>query len=159
MSTESALNVATPDVATDWLLDPALAPDVEGDAIRPLYDAAARGELAMPFCSACDLPLDLEQDICDGCGASMHTWRAVEQHGVVHSSTMMHRREPGLVRAEHPYPIVDVELDSGHRIVMTTSVPMSSAPAIGTAVRVEFRTLGAVRIPAAFPQPSSEAHQ
>jgi hypothetical protein len=60
----------------------------------------------------------------------------------------MHRREPGLVRAGDPYPIVDVELSSGHRIVMTTTESRGSAPRIGTRLRVGFRRLGDVVIPA-----------
>ena len=60
----------------------------------------------------------------------------------------MHRREPGLVHGEAPYPIVDVELSSGHRMIMTTVQPADTAPAIGTAVRIGFRHLGDVAIPA-----------
>jgi len=47
-----------------------------------------------------------------------------------------------------PYPIVDVELSSGHRMVMTTVQPADTAPPIGTAVRIGFRHLGDVAIPA-----------
>jgi uncharacterized OB-fold protein len=132
----------------DWLLDPVLAPAVDGDAIRPLYDAAARGELALPFCACCELALELEQQVCDGCGGTERQWREVERRGVVHAATLMHRREPGLVRAGDPYPIVDVELSSGHRIVMTTTESRGSAPRIGTRLRVGFRRLGDVVIPA-----------
>ena len=46
--------------APDWLLDDTLAPDVLGDPLQPLYDAAATGDLALPFCTQCGLPLDLE---------------------------------------------------------------------------------------------------
>jgi uncharacterized OB-fold protein len=134
-------------LTTDWLVDAALAPDVDDD-IGPLYEAAARGELALPFCAACALPLELEQQICDRCGSARRHWAPVEPVGVVHSSTLMHRREPGLVHAEHPYPIVDVELVSGHRLVMTTATPRDRAPRIGTAVHVGFRRLGHVVIPA-----------
>jgi uncharacterized OB-fold protein len=137
-----------PDVVTDWLLSPELVPAIEGDALRPLYDAAARGELALPCCGSCDLPLELEQDVCDGCGAADRTWRVIEPVGVVHSSTMMHRLEPGLVRSESPYPIVDVELSSGHRLIMTTLRPASALPPIDAPVRVSFRRLGDVHLPA-----------
>jgi uncharacterized OB-fold protein len=132
----------------DWLLEPALAPVVDGDAIRPLYDAAARGELALPFCASCELPLELEQQTCDGCGHAERLWRQVNPRGSVHAATMMHRREPGLVRATDPYVIVDAELESGHRIVMATLTPTDAIPRIGTAVRVGFRRLGDVAIPA-----------
>lgn len=135
-------------VMSDWLLSAELAPNVENDPLRPLYDAAARGELALPFCASCTLTLELEQYVCDGCGAQQPDWRVVAPEGVVHSSTVMHRREPGLVLTDAPYPLVDVELTSGHRLIMTTLHPDPTAPAIGTAVRVAFRRLGVVHIPA-----------
>ena len=47
-----------------------------------------------------------------------------------------------------PYPIIDVELSSGHRMVMTTVQPANTAPPIGTGVRIGFRRLGDVAIPA-----------
>jgi uncharacterized OB-fold protein len=136
----------------DWLLDPALAPAVEGDVIRPLYDAAARGELVLPFCADCELPLELEQRTCDGCGGAERVWRQVDPRGSVHTATMMHRREPGLVRATDPYLIVDVEMGSGHRIVMTTLTPTDAMPRIGTPVRIGFRRLGDIAIPAVSPE-------
>ena len=49
----------TVNVVSDWLLSAELAPDVENDPLRPLYEAAARGELALPFCVSCALPLEL----------------------------------------------------------------------------------------------------
>lgn len=136
------------DVMTDWLLSAELASEVEHDPLRPLYDAAARGELALPFCASCKLTLELEQFVCDGCGGQQPDWRVVAPEGVVHSSTVMHRREPGLVLTDAPYPVVDVELASGHRLIMTTLHPEPDAPAIGSAVRVAFRRLGTVHIPA-----------
>ncbi|MCW2591018.1 MAG: hypothetical protein JWQ86_3445 [Mycobacterium sp.] len=132
----------------DWLLNSALAPEPEHDALRPLYQAATRGELALPFCAACAQPLELDQEVCDACGGTEHDWRTVDLRGTVHAATLMHRREPGLVRAQAPYPIVDVELESGHRILMTTAQPADAAPQIGAKVRIGFRRLGDVAIPA-----------
>jgi uncharacterized protein len=132
----------------DWLLDSALAPTADDDMLAPLYRAAADSELVMPFCAACALPLELDQEVCDGCGRVERAWRTVDPHGIVHAATLMHRREPGLVRGGVPYPIVDVELTSGHRMVMTTVQPADTAPPIGTAVRIGFRRLGDVAIPA-----------
>ncbi|MBB5160591.1 Zn-ribbon domain-containing OB-fold protein [Mycobacterium sp. AZCC_0083] len=132
----------------DWLLDPALAPAAEHDPLTPLYRASARNELALPFCAACGQPLELDQEVCDNCGGAEHDWRTVEPRGTVHAVTLMHRLEPGLVHAKAPYPIVDVELASGHRLVMTTAQPADLAPAIGTHIRIGFRRLGDVAIPA-----------
>jgi uncharacterized OB-fold protein len=133
----------------DWLLDSALAPTAaDDDVLAPLYRAAACNELALPFCAACALPLELDQEVCDGCGNTENDWCTVDLHGTVHAATLMHRCEPGLVRGGAPYPIVDVELASGHRMVMTTVQPADTAPPIGTAVRIGFRRLGEVAIPA-----------
>ncbi|GFG98956.1 Zn-ribbon domain-containing OB-fold protein [Mycobacterium timonense] len=132
----------------DWLLDRALAPAADDDMLAPLYRAAALNELALPFCAACALPLELDQEVCDQCGNAEQDWRTVDPRGTVHATTLMHRREAGLVRSVAPYPIVDVELTSGHRIVMTTVQPADTAPPIGTAVRIGFRHLGDIAIPA-----------
>jgi uncharacterized OB-fold protein len=132
----------------DWLLDRSLAPDSEDLVLAPLYRAAARNELALPFCAACEYPLELDQEVCDHCGGNETDWRTVELSGTVHAATLMHRRERGLVHASDPYPIVDVELTSGHRLVMTTVQPAAAAPTIGAGVRVGFRRLGDVSIPA-----------
>jgi uncharacterized protein len=132
----------------DWLLDSALAPAADDATLAPLYRAARRNELALPFCAACALPLELDQEVCDSCGDAERDWRTVDPRGVVHAATLMHRREPGLVHAVVPYPIVDVELKSGHRMIMTTMQPADTAPLIGTAVRIGFRRLGDVVLPA-----------
>ncbi|MDT5222290.1 MAG: uncharacterized protein QOF15_4395 [Mycobacterium sp.] len=144
----SAVVKPTEQALEDWLLDSSLAPVAATDRLTPLYQAARRGELALPFCAACAEPLELEQQICDCCGSGEYLWRAVELRGTVHAATLMHRREPGLVRAHRPYPIVDVELTSGHRLVMTTALPTHTTPPIGGAVLIGFRRLGDVAIPA-----------
>lgn len=135
----------------DWLLDPSLAPSAENDPLVPLYEASSRNELALPFCSACAQPLEFDQEVCDRCSGSERDWRTVDLEGVVHAATLMHRREPGLVHAQSPYPIVDVELTSGHRMIMTTVRPADAPPAMGAHVLIGFRSLGGVRIPAIEP--------
>ena len=52
------------------------------------------------------------------------------------------------MHASAPYPIVDVELTSGHRLIVTTVQPSTATPAIGSIVRIGFRRLGDVSIPA-----------
>jgi uncharacterized protein len=138
----------------DWLVAPDLAPDAADPVMAPVYEAAARGALALPFCAACSTPLELEQYVCDACGASAEIgtagreWRDVPLAGTVHTATLVHRREPGLIVATGPYPVIDVELASGHRLVLTTATPSGQAPDIGAPVEIAFRTVGAVNLPA-----------
>jgi uncharacterized protein len=138
----------------DWLVAPELAPDTTDPVMAPVYEAAARGALALPFCAACSTALELEQYVCDACGANAdlgtagRAWRDVPLAGTVHTATLVHRREPGLIVAAGPYPVIDVELASGHRLVLTTDAPSGQAPDIGTPVEIAFRTVGAVKLPA-----------
>jgi uncharacterized OB-fold protein len=146
---------AAPPGAADWLVAAELAPEAGDPVLAPVYEAAARGALALPFCAACAAPLELEQYVCDRCGADAATgtagrqWRDVPLAGTVHAASLVHRREPGLILATGPYPVIDVELTSGHRLVLTTAEPSGQAPGIGTPVEIAFRTVGAVTLPAA----------
>jgi uncharacterized OB-fold protein len=138
----------------DWLAAPELAPDAADPVLAPMYEAAARGALALPFCTACATPLELEQYVCDACGAGAEIgtagreWRDVPLAGTVHAATLVHRREPGLIVATGPYPVIDVELMSGHRLVLTTAAPSGQAPDVGAPVEIAFRTVGGVTLPA-----------
>jgi uncharacterized protein len=132
---------------TDWLVSDVLVPNTDG-ALEPLYEAALRGELAVPFCDSCGTPLELEQVRCDACGSAATTWRVVQPHGTVHSVTTVHRLEPGLIVATVPYHVVDVELASGHRVLMTTSIATDRSPAIGDPANITFRRVAGVAVPA-----------
>jgi uncharacterized OB-fold protein len=138
----------------DWLVAPELAPDTADPVMAPVYEAAARGALALPFCAVCSTALELEQYVCDVCGANAdlgtggREWRDVPLAGTVHTATLVHRREPGLIVATRPYPVIDVELASGHRLVLTTDAPSGQAPDIGTPVEIAFRAVGGVKLPA-----------
>ncbi|MCT1351991.1 MULTISPECIES: Zn-ribbon domain-containing OB-fold protein [Gordonia] len=143
-------------VVDDWLLDDSLAPAVAGDPLEPLYAGAARGVLVLPFCARCAIPLDLEQHVCDRCGSGRIDWAETVPTGVVHSSTTMHRLEPGLVATTGPYPIVDIELTGGHRLIMTTVDWQADSPQIGDVVDIGFRNLAGVAIPAAQPRNTTD---
>lgn len=133
--------------AADWLVATTLRPVTKGE-LAPLYEAALAGRLAMPFCGSCSaLPLELDQTSCDVCAGQKIVWRDVDLRGTVHSATTVHRLEPGLVVTAEPYPVVDVELASGHRLLMSTTAP-APCPAIGSAVTVGFRHLDGVALPA-----------
>lgn len=131
----------------DWLVTNDLTPSTIGD-LAPFYEATAQGALAMPFCRQCGLALELEQDVCDGCSACDVEWRQVAPVGTVFARTTVHRREPGLIRASQPFQVLDVELGSGHRLVMTTDSPVDGILEIGEQVDIAFRRVGGVSIPA-----------
>jgi uncharacterized protein len=134
------------EATSDWLVAASLAP-VVGGVLEPLYRAAAGGVLQMPFCGSCEAVLELGQVRCDVCASTACEWRVVGPTGTIHSATMVHRLEPGLVVATAPYAVVDVELASGHRIIMTTAAPHAELPRIGDDASIAFRMVGDVAIP------------
>ena len=141
---------------TDWLVPDSLAPHTDG-TLAPLYASAAVGDLSLPTCACCARPLELEQTRCDACGSELVEWRIVEPSGTVHSVTTVHRREPGLILTTEPYHVIDVELDSGHRLLMTTVQQTALPPAIGDRATVAFRHVGGVAVPA-FDLPPASPH-
>jgi hypothetical protein len=68
---------------------------------------------------------------------------------VVHAATLVHRVDEGLILVEHPYPVLDVEVSSGHRLIMTTLAESDRLPAIGAPVTIGFRAVAGTRVPAA----------
>jgi uncharacterized OB-fold protein len=130
----------------DWLVADSLVPHTDG-TLAPMYAAATAGQLAMPHCGACRQALELEQLRCDACGGTDIAWLPVDASGTIHSVTIVHRREPGLIVANEPYVVVDVELASGHRLVMTTDRPTTTSPAIGDPARIVFRDVAGVPVP------------
>jgi uncharacterized OB-fold protein len=130
----------------DWLVADSLAPNTEG-TLAPMYAAATADQLAMPHCGACRQALELEQLRCDTCGAADIAWLPVDPAGTIHSVTTVHRLEPGLIVTNEPYVVVDVELASGHRLVMTADRPTATPPAIGDPARIVFRDVAGVPVP------------
>lgn len=148
-----------PVCSTDWLVTDELEPST-GGALAPLYEAAARGELALPRCERCSEPLELEQDVCDRCQCNSAVWSVLEPRGHVHAVTTVHRGEPGLIREDAPpYQVADIELTSGHRLIMTTARPTARPLRVGDAARIGFRRVGKTAVPALETRPDDGAPQ
>jgi uncharacterized OB-fold protein len=127
------------------LIADVLEPSTEGP-MAPFYDAAAAGLISLPFCGNCGLTLELEQLVCDLCSSVAVDWRSVPPAGIVHAVTTVYRLERDLVLTDSPYHVVDVELVSGHRLVMTTVAQTATAPTVGANVTLTFRRVGKVSV-------------
>ena len=53
-----------------------------------------------------------------------------------------------LILTTEPYHVIDVEFDSGHRLLMTTVSQTAQPPAVGDSAGIGFRHVGGVAIPA-----------
>jgi hypothetical protein len=63
--------------------------------------------------------------------------------------TTVHRQEPKLTQPlDGPYHVIDAELTSGHRLVLTTDRPADRTWTTGEPITIGFRTVGGIMIPA-----------
>ena len=60
---------------------------------------------------------------------------------------MMNRVDARYVKQEAAYPVIEVSLNSGHRIIVSTSTVADAPIASGTEVRLEFVQVGTQYIP------------
>ena len=130
----------------DWLLHDSAAPS-DVAPLTQFLTGSAEGALVLPFCAACKHPLDLDQLHCDECAHQERVWQEVKPEGQVTVSIMMNRVDARYVKQEKPYPVTEVLLNSGHRIIVSTSTVADAPIASGTQVRLEFVRVGTQNIP------------
>jgi len=130
----------------DWLLHDSAAPSDVAPLTQYLA-GSSEGKLVLPFCVACKHPLDLDQIHCDECAHQERVWQEVEPAGRVTVAIMMNRVDARYVKQEAAYPVVEVSLNSGHRIIVSTSTVAEAPIASGTEVRLEFVQVGTQYIP------------
>ncbi len=130
----------------DWLLQDSAAPS-DVAPLTQYLSGSAEGKLVMPFCAACQHPLDLDQLQCDACAHQERTWQEVEPAGVTTVAIMMNRVDARYVKHDAAYPVIEVLLNSGHRIIVSTSSVADAPIAADTPVRLEFVRVGTQNIP------------
>lgn len=88
---------------------PALAYD---ESSAPFFEAAARGELLLQYCSACEKFMWPVKYRCIHCFAPDVEWRVASGRARLHSLTVVHQTYPGF---EQPYVVATVETHEGVR--------------------------------------------
>ena len=85
--------------------------------LRLFFEAARRGELVVQRCGGCGRHRFPPRPICSECLGRDAEWVRVSGRGTIFSYNVMHQvYHPGFA-AEVPYPVVQVELEEGARIV------------------------------------------
>lgn len=112
------------------------------------WRAAARGELRLPFCAACDGYVFYPRAACPTCWSEELTWTTLSGRGRLHSYLISHIAAPGF-EEDVPYAIAIVELDEGPRLMSSIrGVPQTpEALVLDMPLVVEFEVRGATAIP------------
>jgi len=97
--------------------------------IKPFFDAAAEGKLALKRCAACGQSHHYPRAICPFCASDRTEWTMASGRGTIYSYSVMRRAAP-------PYVIAYVTLEEGVSM-MTNLVDCDfDALRIGQPVRV-----------------------
>ena len=109
---------------------------------RPFWEAAARGELVLPYCTASGRPFWPPSPLSpfkDGGGVD---WRPCEATGVVAALAVYRRPFHPLLAPLIPYGVALVTLDAGPRLqAHVPAADSPDAPRAGQRVRLIFRPI------------------
>jgi len=77
------------------------------------WRAAAKGELVIPVCRACDHSFWHPRPNCPHCGSSEVEWRHHNGKGAVHTFTVVRQSSDPFFKTKTPYAVAMVLLDDG----------------------------------------------
>ncbi|MYU51868.1 hypothetical protein GTY53_07605 [Streptomyces sp. SID7805] len=140
-------------VPDEDLLSP--VPDEDG---APFWEYAARGELRVQTCTACDAPRFPPRPCCPHCQSFDSHWRRMSGRGRIWSYVRPHPPLLPAYAAQAPYNVILVELADAPRIRLVGNLVTAADAAldsvdparlrIGAPVKVAFHTLpGGMTVP------------
>jgi uncharacterized protein len=123
----------------------------------PYWEAAARGELQLPRCTACSRFHFYPRATCPHCGADTLTWQAVSGAGEVYSFTVVQRAPSKGFETLVPYVVAVVALDEGPHMMTRLIDVQPDTVRIGMPVQVAFEPQDEVtRLPVFRPRAGSQ---
>jgi uncharacterized OB-fold protein len=111
-------------------------PVVDDPDTGGFFQAAARGALAVQFCTVCGTALHLPKPCCSSCRSPEVEWRDVPPRGRVYSWTVVEQQTHPAFPV--PYTIVLVELDHPPGVRLVGHLPGRPALGIDDPVRADF---------------------
>jgi uncharacterized protein len=117
-----------------------LVPTVTDPDSRGFFEAAAKGDLVVRFCSRCDQVIHLPRAYCHACGSWDTEFRPVAGFGRLYSWTTV--RHPAHPAFEVPYTVVLVELEDVPAVRFVGRLPGVPDLEPGMRMRVTFDRFG-----------------
>jgi uncharacterized OB-fold protein len=123
-------------------------PDVNNPFVAPFYDAAARGELAVTRCAACDRYVWYPTEACDACGGALE-WVPVSGRGSLFSWAVVHRAFLPAFADKVPFVTALVALAEDPAVRIVTNVVDAAPESLRAdlALEVTFRPLAFSTVP------------
>lgn len=116
-------------------------PVVDTDS-RPYWEAAARHELNLPYCTACERYFFIPRVLCPHCHSASVEWRKASGDGVIYSYTVSRRAAAPAFKERVPYVVALIDLKEGPRMMSNVLTGDVDLVQIGQRVRVDFEDAG-----------------
>jgi hypothetical protein len=118
-------------------------PELDFGLVRPFWEAAARGELAIPRCGACRAFVWYPRERCPGCDAPDPVWEAVSGRATLFSWTVVRHAfaKPFAPHVPFATGLVTLEEDPAVRLATLLVDGDPEALRVGQPVRAVFRDL------------------
>lgn len=113
---------------------------------RPYWEGAARGELMIKRCRACQRAHWYPRAQCPHCQADAVDWEVACGRGTVYSHTTIHQNNGRTFRDWVPYRLGLVDLEEGPRVFAFLR-GAADGLGVGAPVTVGFETVGATALP------------
>jgi len=97
-------------------------PDTDAPQTRPFWEAAARGELALPRCDACSQLNWYPPERCRACNADALSWTPVSGRGALFSWSVVERAWVKAFASHAPYATGLVALDEDPAVRIVTRI-------------------------------------
>jgi len=127
---------------------PTPRPQVDPET-QPYWDAAERGELVLPHCTACARPFWYPRGFCPRCGSDDLSWRPASGRGEVYSYSIV-RRAAGVWADHVPFVLAYVTLPEGVTVQANVVDCSREQLAPGLRVRAVFERARPEDLPAAL---------
>lgn len=122
-------------------------PDADDPLVGPFFSAAARGELVVPRCDACDRYVWYPEAECPACGGEL-TWTRVSGRGTLFTWVVVRRPFLPAFADKVPFVTALVALDEDPAVRMVTYVDVDpSTLRAEQPMHVEFRPLAFSTVP------------
>ena len=119
---------------------------IPDEASQPFFDAAAKGQYLLKYCTVCNRHLAPQAELCDSCFTTDLEWREASGKGSIYSFVVNHQViHPGF-KDIGPYSVIIVELEEGPRVTSTFDGPNEDIE-VDMPVKVTFEDLGQVTVP------------
>ncbi len=118
-------------------------PDPDAALTRPFFEAAERGELAIPRCDTCRRLVWYPRERCPHCGGDALSWVAQSGRGTLYSYAVVHRAlwKPFADKVPYVTGLVALEEDPAVRVVTTLVDWTPGELRVDLPVEVVFRPL------------------